>query len=257
MSNKTVAVIQARMGSSRFPGKPLKRIGKWSLIELVVKRVNQSSRVGRVVVATSTNPRDDILASHVMQLGFNVHRGSEEDVLSRFYDAVKSLTPEIIVRITGDCPLISPSLIDHAVDTFAQEKVDYLALSIGRDKALAYPRGFDVEVVSFRSLTEAARNATKQYEREHVMPYIYTHQESYSVRYLEPTPEVSRPNYRLCVDTQEDFELILGIHDSFRGKLIDAEFDEIIMFLDNNPEIALINQSIEQKHYTDFETSGQ
>jgi len=253
MKRKTIAIVQARMGSSRFPGKPLEKIGEWSLIELVMKRVNQSSKIGQVVLATSTNPKDDIMENHVRQLGFLVFRGSEEDVLSRFYDAARAFEPAIVVRITGDCPLISPELIDHAIDNFVEKEVDYLSLSIGEDREFAYPRGFDVEVASFESLAEAAEKATKRYEREHVMPYLYTHQEIYRVEYLDPKPEHSRPNYRLCVDTEQDLKLVQRLHDFFKDELIVLDFKRIIEFLDGHPQVVKINQSVKQKHFTEFD----
>lgn len=238
------------MGSSRFPGKSLEKIGDWSLVELVLKRVKQASRVDIVVLATSTNPQDDILADSVRKLGFPVVRGSEDDVLSRFYQAAELYHPDTVVRITGDCPLISPTLIDYAIRTFEEKKVDYLTIVIGRDKKVAYPRGFDVEVVSYDSLKDAATKATKDYEREHVMPYFYTHPNLFSVYYIEPEVEVSRPMYRLCVDSKLDLEVIQSIHKFFGDRLIDVDFREIIDFLDNNPEIALINETVEQKHYS-------
>ncbi|MFX0055462.1 MAG: cytidylyltransferase domain-containing protein [Candidatus Hermodarchaeota archaeon] len=250
MKTKIVAVIQARMGSSRFPGKSMEKIGHWPLVELVLKRV-QRSRVDVVVLATSTSPLDDVLAEYVDSLGFPVFRGSEEDVLSRFHQAAEKYDPETVVRITGDCPLISPTLIDYAIDVFEEHNVDYLSLAIGDEKPAAYPRGFDVEVARFASLTEAVTNATKEYEREHVMPYLYTHPDSYSVHYIEPTPEYSRPSYRLCVDSKLDFDLILKLHDFFGDRLIDADSLDIIHYLDSNPEVAAINASVKQKHFKD------
>ncbi|MDH4214118.1 MAG: glycosyltransferase family protein [Candidatus Thorarchaeota archaeon] len=251
MKSKIVAVIQARMRSSRFPGKPLEKIGEWSLIELVLRRVSKSSKIEKVILATSSNPNDDILATHVESLGFPVFRGSENDVLSRFYEAAREYEPLAVVRITGDCPLISPSLIDYAIENFAVKNVDYLTISIGEEKERAYPRGFDVEVASFKALTEAVENASKQYEREHVMPYLYTHRDRFSIEYLDPSPDVSRPRYRLCVDTKKDLEVIMRIYDFFKGKLVDIEYKEIISFLDRNPDVHLINQSVKQKHYTE------
>lgn len=251
MKHEIIAIVQARMDSSRLPGKSLEMIGKWSLIELVMKRVNRSSRIDKVVLATSNNPKDDVLENHVKQLGFVVTRGSEEDVLSRFYDAAKSFEPTVVVRITGDCPLVSPRLIDYAIDVFVEKQADYLSLSIGNDKELAYPRGFDVEVARFKSLTDAAEKATKHYEREHVMPYLYAHPELFSVCYLDPVPGFSRPRYRLCVDTKQDLEVILRIHDFFGNGLVETDYREIVEFLDNNPQVVNINQSIKQKHFTE------
>lgn len=251
MTKTILAIIQARMGSSRFPGKSLFSIGNWSLIELVLKRVSMAKTINKTILATSINPIDDELSERVSQLGYAVSRGSEDDVLSRFYEAAKLYNPNIIVRITGDCPLISPALIDSAVESYADSQVDYLALSIGEDKQLAFPRGFDVEVTSFQALQEAAINAKATYEREHVMPYLYTHPDQFKIRYLEPIPDLSRPRYRICVDTKEDLQVILKIYDGLGEKLLTASYEEIIRFLDSHPEIVKINQSVRQKHFTE------
>lgn len=253
MKHKIVALVQARMGSSRFPGKSLENVGQWTLIEMVMKRVSQASKVENVILATSTNPKDDVLEKHVTQLGFPVSRGSESDVLSRVFDAAKPYNPSIIIRITGDCPLISPVLIDYAIDTFTEKQVDYLALSIGENKELAYPRGFDVEVALFKSFSKAAEKATEKYEREHVMPYLYTHGEQFSTFILEPQSELSRPKYRICVDTRQDMEVILKIHEFFGEKLIEEKAENIIEFLDNNPEIAAMNQTVKQKDFREVD----
>lgn len=253
----TLAIVQARMGSSRFPGKMLESIGDWSLIELVLKRTSRSKRVERVILATSKGSNDDILTEHVLNLGFEVYRGSEEDVLSRFYEAAQKYEPSIVVRITGDCPLISPRLIDYAVEKYIESDVSYLTISIGEEKEKAYPRGFDVEVASFSALTAAAKNADKKYEREHVMPYLYTNPEKFVVKYLDPPPDVSRPRYRLCVDTEVDLRVILRIYEHFGNDLISTEYKDIIGFLDDNPDVASTNQTVKQKHFTESDTRGR
>lgn len=251
MNTESIAIIQARMGSSRFPGKSLASVGRWSIIELVLRRVNLAKRVDKVILATSTNPIDDVLCELVTGLGFNVSRGSEYDVLSRFFDAAKPYAPKFVVRVTGDCPLISPILVDYAIENFVSSNVDYLTLSIGAEKVLAYPRGFDVEVANFRALKEAAENAKEDYEREHVMPYLYANKNRFLTKILEPEPEASRPTYRLCVDTKEDLEVILKMHEAFGEQLMAVDYREIIEFLDAHPEIVKINQSIKQKHFTE------
>ncbi len=250
MKEKTIAVVQARMDSSRLPRKSMLKIGNWSLIELVLKRVNLSSRIDEIILATTNNPKDDALVTHVENLGYQVFRGSEQDVLSRFYNALSSFKTAIVVRITGDCPLISPKLIDLAIQRFSETKADYLSLSIGKEKNLAFPRGLDVEITSFEALSDAYNKAEKDYEREHVMPYLYTHKEDYSVIYLDPEVEESRPNYRLCVDTQKDLELITAIYNVFKENLININYKEIIKFLDDNPQISEINKEVEQKDFT-------
>lgn len=251
MTKKTIAIIQARMGSSRFPGKSLASIGEWSLVEMVLTRAAKATLVDEVVLATSINASDDVLAAHVEELGFPVFRGSEEDVLARFFSAAESHGASTIVRITGDCPLISPMLIDEAVTSFRELSVDYLALAIGEDRPLAYPRGFDVEVARFTSLARANENADKRFEREHVMPYLYTHGAMFKTSILEPSPNLSRPSYRLCVDTQKDLELIQCLHSHFGSRLVDTDYSELIEFLDANPAIVAINQSVKQKHFTE------
>lgn len=251
MRQKTIAIVQGRMGSTRFPGKTLEKLGKWSVIELVLKRAAQSKRVSDVVLASSTNPIDDQLEKHITELGFQVFRGSESDVLSRFYEAASKLNPTTLVRLTGDCPLISPDLMDTAVQQFAERDVDYLALVVGKEKELAFPRGFDVEVFGYESLREAASKATESYEREHVTPYIYTRKDRFDIDYIAPSREQSRPNYRVCVDTPKDLEVVRRIYDYFGDDLMDTGFEEIIHFLDNHPEIAKINSKVQQKHFTE------
>ena len=244
------------MGSTRLPGKTLEQIGNWSLIELVLRRVRMASSIHEVVLATSVSKSDDILYDHVRELGFHTSRGSEDDVLSRFYEAAKSFDPTIVVRITGDCPLISPKLIDIAVEQFLVSRVDYLSLSIGREKDKAFPRGFDVEVARFESIAKAAQNASEQYEREHVMPYLYTHSDLFTAKYIDPDPEFSRPNYRLCVDTKEDLDLIRMIHDFFGTRFIEIDVVEIIEFLDNNSDVANTNLSIKQRYFKGSNKNG-
>lgn len=252
MDRKIIAIVQARMGSSRLPGKSLEKVGMWSIIELVLNRVKNATSIDEVILATTINSLDDVLEDHVKKLGYEVYRGSEEDVLSRFYHAGRDHNPDIVVRITGDCPLVSPSLIDCAVACYWKKNVDYLALSIGEEKPLAYPRGLDVEIATFKALSDAFNNANEKYEREHVMPYLYT-KDNYTTFYIEPAEDYSRPNYRLCVDTELDLEVIRRIYDHFKNDMMDIEFQEIIEFLDNNPDIVKINQSVNQKHFKEVD----
>ena len=250
MKQKVVAVIQARMGSSRLPEKSLKKIGNIPIIKLVLRRVSNSKEIDKVILATTDNEKDDILAKYVEDLGFTVFRGSENDVLSRFYHAIIPYSPSIIVRITGDCPLISPILIDQAIQKFIEVGVDYLSLSIGKNKEYAYPRGFDIEVTHFDAMKTAYEKADKNYEREHVMPFLYTNKDEFSVFYLEPEKKQSRPNYRLCVDTDLDLEMLRTVFGSFENKLFVLEYQEIIEVLDNNPQLASLNTKVNQKHFT-------
>ncbi len=254
MSNNIVCVVQARMNSSRLPGKSLKKVGKWTIVEMVLKRASQAHLVNRVILATSTNPANDPLVEHVTNLGFTVYRGSENDVLTRVFQAAKTQRADIVVRVTGDCPLISPKLIDHAIESFLRRNVDYLTITIGEDKECAYPRGFDVEVAKFGALAKAAVRATQKYEREHVMPYLYTHPDQFATEYLLPDPSDCRPKYRLCVDTVDDYQLVLSFYKHFKDDLISIDYRSIIEFLDAHPEIASMNRGVRQKHFKETDT---
>jgi len=247
-----LVIVQARMGSSRLPGKSMKKIGKWKLIELVLRRIEKARNVDKIVLATTNSDKDDDLAKFVESIGFTVFRGSEDDVLSRYYNAAKMFNPYAIVRITGDCPLISPELVDKSIMSFKSDPVDYLRIAIG-NQSCSYPRGFDVEIAKFSALKIAAKQAKDKYQREHVMPYLYENPELFKIRELCPEKDFSRPNYRLCVDTIEDFRLIEHLYTHFNEHLLNVDYKKIIHFLDKHPEIASINQKIKQKEYTEID----
>ncbi len=165
---KIVALVQARMGSTRFPGKVLKTIVNKPMIELLLARLSQSSELDEVVVVTSKERQDDQLQLIVESLNYKCVRGSEKDVLNRFYEAAKYLKADVIVRITGDCPLVDPTLVDQCIQEYKKTKVDYFS---NVDPA-TYPDGLDVEVMSFKSIQRANDKTNSEFDREHVTPYI-------------------------------------------------------------------------------------
>lgn len=164
----TIALIQARMGSNRLPGKVLRLIAGRPMIDWVLTRAGQAKSLDRVVVATSDHSRDDALVAHVRTLGYAVERGSETDVLARFAEAAKAQSADVIVRITADCPLIDPELIDAVVALRASEEADYAS---NTDPA-SFPDGLDVEVFTAAALSRAATEVTELFDREHVTPYM-------------------------------------------------------------------------------------
>lgn len=151
----TLAIIQARMGSTRFPNKVMRQILGVPMVELLLHRLAKAKYVDRIVLATSIAPNNQALVNHVKSLCYEVYQGSEDDVLDRYYQAACTIQPEIVVRITGDCPLVDPEIVDLAITTFKQANVDYLS----NVSPPSYPDGLDVEVFSFQSLKQADRKS--------------------------------------------------------------------------------------------------
>src|SRR5262245_53462667 len=158
---KTIAVVQARMGSTRLPNKVMRSINGRPMIELLLARLSKATRINRILLATSDDPRNQPLVEHVRRLGYEIFQGSENDVLDRYYQAAKSHRPDTVVRITGDCPLIDPELVDQVIAAYEKRGVDYLC----NMQPPTYPDGLDTEVFSFSALKQAAELASKPTER--------------------------------------------------------------------------------------------
>src|SRR6266404_2327957 len=165
---KTVVVVQARMGSTRFPNKVLRPVAGVPLIELLLSRLSRAKRVDQIVLATPEDVRNEPLVAHARKLGFAVYQGSEKDVLDRYYHAASVHKPDAVVRITGDCPLVDPALVDALIGDYENGGADYVSNTL----APTYPDGLDVEVFSFAALERAWKEADTAFDREHVTPYI-------------------------------------------------------------------------------------
>jgi glutamate-1-semialdehyde 2,1-aminomutase len=205
---KVVAIVQARMGSTRLPGKVMKTINGVPMIELLLRRLSKSKEVNQIIVATSIDPANRLLIDHVKSIGFACEQGSEEDVLGRYVQVGASCKADIVVRITGDCPLIDPELVDACIAQFRQADVDYLS----NTNPPTYPDGLDVSVVKFSVLKQAATEAKEKYDREHVMPYIRT-SGKFSVGSTRHEADLS--GCRWTVDDPADFEVITNIFNEF------------------------------------------
>lgn len=236
---RVVVVVQARMGSSRLPGKVLKKICNKTVLGHLLERIKQCKMIDEIIVATTTSESDNKIVEEALAYQTKIIRGSEEDVLSRYYLAAVETNAEIVVRITSDCPLFDPYLLESGLEKYLTLRYDIVRL--GADGF--FPRGFDLEIFHIRLLIEAYKNADKNYQREHVTPYIY---ENYS-NILSIESEEKLSMYRVTLDTIEDFQVINAIYNEFyRGKH-DFYFQDIVKFLKLNPEVASINAHIEQK----------
>jgi spore coat polysaccharide biosynthesis protein SpsF len=238
-----VAIVQARMQSERFPGKVLAKIDGKIMLDFLVDRLINARSLDGIMVATSIEDADDVIAGYCKIKGINCYRGSECDVLSRFYHAAKIYNVDIIVRICADSPLIDPEIIDTLVADFIGSfpECDYFSNTLNQ----SYPLGMNAEVFSFRALEYSYNNAGEYYQREHVTPYIYEHQNLFAVK--EKHYYKNLGNIRLTVDTPEDLEVIRCICESILTKDKNANLDEILKFLEQNPSLLKINAHVEQR----------
>lgn len=194
-----LAILQARMSSSRLPGKVLKTINGKPILAYEIDRIKQSKKIDKIVLATSMNPEDDLLETLAQENHIDCYRGDLQNVLKRFYDCASTYQADTIVRLTGDCPLIDPVIIDDVITLFQNEKADYASNAIER----TYPDGLDVEVFSFQTLNNAYLNAQKENEKEHVTKYIHTHPESFKIAHLKN--DIDYSYIRWTLDTIDDF----------------------------------------------------
>lgn len=233
---KYLVLIQARCGSTRLPNKVLKEFSGKTDLQWVIERVKRSKRIDEVMVITSIEKNNLPLIQLCAELGVRVFVGSENDVLDRYYQAAKLLNPEYVIRITADCPMFDWRYLDMAIDQMGQE-VDYLT-----EITESFPDGLDIEVIRFESLKKAWEQAKLASEREHVTLYIKNHPEIFNIQNFEcPISGIS--NHRWTLDEDEDFELISQVYDHFI-KVGKEDFltEDILAFLDENPEMTQINQ---------------
>src|SRR3989344_287708 len=231
-----VCIIQARMGSTRLPGKVSKLIlGKPMLVHQI-ERVKQSRFVDRVVVATTIKDEDDIIARMAQEAGVECFRGSESDVLDRYYQAAREAQADIVVRVTGDCPLSDPKVIDETIEYFLKNATDVDYAS----KPSNYPEGLDMEIFSFSTLERAWKEAVKPSEREHVTPYVYNHPEMFRVRaWQSGVEDFSAMHW--SVDTPEDFIFVTKIFENLYPQNSVFSKDEVLNLLSEKPELHSIN----------------
>ncbi|TLN21233.1 acylneuraminate cytidylyltransferase [bacterium] len=243
---RIIVIIQARMSSTRLPGKVLKDIAGRPMLAWVVERARKAKTVTEVVVATTVEPADDPIAAFCEQMGYACTRGSLEDVLDRFYQTARQYRAGVIVRVTADCPLIDPGEIDHVVREFQRSGVDFAANRLPPPFGRTYPIGLDTEVCSFAALEHTWQAATEPYQREHVMPYIYEAPGRFKVLRVDHDPDYGE--LRWTVDTPQDLELVRAIFERMAGRG-DFTWLDVLELFQREPELARLNAGVGQKFY--------
>ena len=233
---RTVAIVQARMGSTRLPSKVMSPIVGKPLIELLLTRLSNAQSIDEIVVATSISTRNDILAKHVESIGYKVFRGSENDVLDRYFRAAIASSADVIVRITGDCPLIDPAIVDSTVSLRIESGADYAS----NTAPPSFPDGLDTEVFTMSSLAIAHAQATTTAQREHVTPFI---RESGQFRTANLISTIDMSSMRWTVDEPADFEVVKSVFEHFAPRK-DFQFSDIIALTKTNPELFAGNQHL-------------
>lgn len=240
---KIGVIIQARMGSSRLPGKVMKKIQGKTVLEHVIERVKQSKLIDEIIIATTTHVPDSVIESEALRCGAKAFRGSEDDVLSRYYYAAKENNLDVVVRITSDCPLIDPIVLDEIVSFYLKNNYNIVSNAGSDSKNRTYPRGLDSEIFSFNVLKYAFNNAEEKYQREHVTPLIY--EKFRNIFYYKSNIDYSM--YRWTLDTEEDFKLISKIYMNLYHGEHNFYMNEIVKLFENKPWLSNINSHINQK----------
>jgi len=235
-----LAIIQARLDSTRLPGKMLLPIvDNKGALELMLERVRLAKKLQRIIVATTTSPSDDKLANLCKHLSCEYFRGDENDVLERYYQAALAFGPtETIVRLTGDCPLHDPDVIDLVVKEYLKGDYDY----VSNASKCTFPDGLDVEVFSFSALEKTQREACLKSEREHVTSYIWEHPGIFKTANVEYKKDLS--DKRWTLDEKEDYEFIKSIYDNLYKKKPTFGMDDVLDLLAKHPELEEINRHI-------------
>lgn len=244
---RTVIVVQARMTSTRLPGKVLLPLAGEPMLVRLLERLRRVQRAQDIVIATTTNAADDLIAALCAQQGVPCHRGSEHDVLSRYAGAARLHGANMVVRITSDCPLIDPALIDQVIATYEEGDSDYVSNMLPP----TWPYGMAVEVFSAAALAQAHAEATQAAEREHVTPFLYWHPERYRLRNVASPVDLSQ--HRWTVDTAEDYELVRRLFEHLMPTHPHFTQVDVLALLEQHPDWIALNQHVQQKPATDIQ----
>ena len=240
---RKLIIVQARMTSTRLPGKVMKIVCGKPLLEHLINRLKRVKCADQIVIATTVNETEDIIVELCKKLDISYYRGSEEDVLGRYYEAAVEYGGDVIIRITSDCPVIDPEVVDYLISFFTNniEKYDFVSNTLER----SYPRGMDAEIVSFKALKEAHFNAYDPFDREHVSLFIRNRPTQYRRHNIKYSSDLSR--YRLTVDTSEDMELIRRIFESLYVENPEFSMKDILSKMAANPDWIKINSYVKQR----------
>ncbi|HUZ82936.1 MAG TPA: glycosyltransferase family protein [Gaiellaceae bacterium] len=235
------AVVPGRMGSSRLPGKTMADLAGHPSLWHIVERLKRAALLDGIIVATTVDPRDDVIRACAEAAGVPCFSGSAEDVLDRTLRAAHSVGAASIVTVTGDCPLTDPVVVDKVVAAYLEERPDYAS---NRLFGYKYPIGLDVEVFTTESLDRVARVALAPRDREHVTLYYYEHPDEFQLLGIEPEDRQRRPTLRLTLDTAADYELIRAVYDHFWPRWFGL--DDVLDFVDDRPELVSVNVDVKQ-----------
>jgi spore coat polysaccharide biosynthesis protein SpsF (cytidylyltransferase family) len=255
---KIVASIEARMTSTRLPGKVLMEIGNKPALQILIERLSGSRLIDETIIAATDNPQDDSIEKLGKDLGIYTFRGSESDVLGRVVGAVESVKGDVIVEITGDCPLMDHEVADNVIEEYISKYPEYdYVTNIGyvENAVREIPLGMDVRVFSFDELKKISGITDDPEDREHVSLYFFrTGKDKYKLHNLRVPDKWKRDyNPRLCLDTKEDLEVIRNIYENLSAVKEDFGLTDILNYLDSNRHIAEINSNVEQKTVSDLE----
>ena len=245
---KIVATIEARMTSSRLPGKVLLDLAGKPALQQLVERLRRSRYLDEVVVATTDRSTDDPVAELCRRIGCSVFRGSEDDVLARVLGAANSVSGDLIVEITGDCPAVDWRHVDLLIETFFAGQYDYVANVAG---PRPYPVGFEVQVFPTAVLAEVDRLTQNPVDHEHVSLYIYSHPERYRIYYVEASPELYQPDLEVTLDTPEDYQLIQAIFTTLLPDNPDFSALDVVNLLRQQPELLALTREVKRKYAED------
>ncbi|MEW6083570.1 MAG: glycosyltransferase family protein [Chloroflexota bacterium] len=268
MKPNVVAIIQGRMSSSRLPGKILADIAGQPMLQRVFMRTSRSASVSQTLFATTTDPSDDPVAEYCDFSGIPFTRGNLYDVLDRYYQTARGAKADVVVRITADCPVIDPELIDKVVNTLLEtgdSRFDFVCNRLPPPYQRTYPIGLDIEACTFKVLEHAWKNAKEPQHREHVMPYFYEGVElsaisrqrsegisprGFRIALLNHTTDFG--DYRWTVDTPEDLEFMRQVYSRFDGR-DDFTWKEVLDLVHDNPELTKINSGVQHKTLKDID----
>lgn len=236
-------IVQARMGSTRLPGKVMKKVIGKTLLEYLLERLRRVTKADEICVATTTKPQEQFILDICAKMSVKTFRGSEEDVLDRYFGAAQQLKADAIVRVTSDCPLTDPLEIDKLIGYYLEHlgQYDYLSNCLKR----SYPRGMDAEIFSMEALINAHKNAKTGPEREHVTPYFYLNPQWF--RLGNVAYEDDQKNHRWTVDTPKDFQLVSRIIETLYPVKPDFSIKDILDLFEKNPEWQKINSHVVPK----------
>lgn len=243
---KIVATIEARMGSSRLPGKSMKKILGKPLLEFMIERVKLSKMTNSIVIATTYNVSDNAIEDLAKSMEVNCFRGSEDDVLKRVLEAAESVNGDAILELWGDCPLIDPQVLDNLITFYMKNNFDCVG-TVLPNFTKTYPLGISALLFSTKILRDVDKLTQKPDDRENVSNYIYEHPEKYTLAPLQCPGELNYPNLRLVVDEQNDFNLIKIILENLYPKNSCFSTSDVISFLNANPQLKELNKDVVQR----------